>query len=368
MGTNMAREYEIEINGQPTRYSTKMRKFKMYFAEPDRQPDARTGILLLIAGYGGHAGSKVYQKMRRQFADDYNLMTLQCDYLGYQYMQNDHHLEVTEDMLRHVLTPREFHALRRDYAANRGVMSGKVFSGEITLGEAAEDFNEMGLWQAMDNLMAVKLLIDIMRENGLGYCRDRVYIYGQSHGAYLAYLCNFLAPEMFTGIIENSAYLFPYFWQHDREVTKEGELFTLQKVYHYWLADREIDRESYDLRCLYDGFDNQAEIIVYHGEDDEMIPLKEKEEFLAGIKNVSLHVVTQAQVDGIHFRSSGHSLGADFLIVFRETIGELETAIRRRRSGTELSDGFSNVSFQTERYRYEVRWGSGVPVLSVVDV
>lgn len=375
----MANEYEIEINGQPTRYSTKMRKFKMYFAEPEGRHDAYTGILLLIAGYGGNAGSKVYQKMRRQFADDYNLVTLQCDYLGYQYMQNNHHLEMTEDMLRHVLTPREFHALRRDYAANRGVMSGKVFSGEITLGETAEDFNEMGLWQAMDNLMAVKLLIDIMKENGLDYCPDRVYIYGQSHGAYLAYLCNFLAPGLFAGIIENSAYLFPYFWQHDREVTKEGELFTLHKVYHYWLADREIDRESYDLRYLYNSFENEAQIIVYHGEDDEMIPLQEKQEFLAEIKNVSLHVVTKEMVDGIKFCSTGHSLGADFLLIFEEAVGELETAIRRGNRGKELLEGSGrgregidgeitgrichDISFQTERCRYEVRWGSGIPVL-----
>lgn len=360
----MANEYEIEINGQPTRYSTKTRKFKMYFAEPEKQADSRTGVLLLIAGYGGHAGSRVYQKMRRSFADDYNLVTLQCDYLGCQHMQNDHHLAVTETMLREVLKPREFHALRRNYSENRGLLEGKIFSGVIPLEETEDDFNEMGLWQAMDHLMAVKILMDIMQENGICCCRDRVYIYGQSHGAYLAYLCNFLAPGLFTGIIENSAYLFPYFLQHDREVTKEGESFTLQKIYHYWIADQEIDRESYDLRFLYDGFENEAQIIVYHGEDDEMIPLQEKQEFLAKIKNVSLHVVTKAMVDGIKFRSSGHSLGADFLIIFGEAIGELETAIRRGHSGRICRD----VSFQTERYRYEVRWDSGIPVLSVVDV
>lgn len=101
----MAKEYEIEIKGQPTRYSSRERQFKMYFAEPEEGADESTGIFLFIAGYGGHAMSNVYQKMRRTLADQYNCITLQCDYLGYRHMQNDHHLPVTEEMLRRVFSP-----------------------------------------------------------------------------------------------------------------------------------------------------------------------------------------------------------------------------------------------------------------------
>ena len=79
--------------------------------------------------------------------------------------------------------------------------------------------------------MALHILQDILKENGLDYCRDRVYIYGQSHGAYLAYLCNRLAPDLFCGIIDNSAYLFPYYLEHDRQVTKIGEIFFLCRRY-----------------------------------------------------------------------------------------------------------------------------------------
>ena len=87
----MAKEYEVQINGQPTWYSDQVRRFKMYFAEPENQVNRDTGILLLIAGYGGNANSHVYQKMRRKFADMYNFVTLQCDYLGWQFMQDDQH-------------------------------------------------------------------------------------------------------------------------------------------------------------------------------------------------------------------------------------------------------------------------------------
>lgn len=356
----MAQEYELEINGQPTRYSDASRRMKMYFAEPEQGAGDHTGILLLIAGYGGHARSNVYQKMRKTFADQYDLIVVQCDYLGYRYMQNDQHLTVTEDMLRQVLTPEEISILAKDYANHQDLLAGKTLSGYISLQEHADDYNEMGLIQAMDNLMAVSVLQDIIRENGIRPCRDRVYIYGQSHGAYLAYLCNYLAPGLFTGIIDNSAYLFPYFMEHDREVTCVGELFSLQKIYHYCLADQQVDRESYDLRSLYADFTNHARIVVYHGADDEMIPLQEKEEFLKQIDHVILHVITDREVDGIVFRSTGHSLEADLLKIFAMALGELE---RMPIPVKEDSESRVNKTFQTKQCRYEMRWETGVPVL-----
>lgn len=360
----MAREYELTILGQPTRYSTKERKFKMYFAEPTEGTDAFTGIFLFIAGYGGHAMSSVYQKMRRTLADQYNCITLQCDYLGYQYMQNDHHLPVTETMLRGALSPREYRMLESNYEENKDLLIGKVLSDYISLQETADDFNEMGLWQAMDNLMAVKVLLDVLLENGIHVCRYRMFIFGQSHGAYLAYLCNFLAPGLFTGIIENSAYLFPYFLNQDREVTKVGSVLTLRKIYHYLIADQDIDADSYDLRKLYQSFQNQSRIISYHGAEDAMIPILEKKEFLSQIQGVSLHIVAEEDIDGKMFRSAGHSLEADFFLVVEEAMQELETMLVCSYA---ISDVPANVFFQTKKYRYGVHWETGIPILDYTD-
>ena len=356
----MAKEYELEIQGQPSRYSSQERHFKMYFAEPEEGADASTGIFLFIAGYGGHAMSNVYQKMRRELADQYNCITLQCDYLGCWHMQNDHHLTVTEKMLRQVLSPREYRMLTRDYEANKDLLEGKILSDYISLQETAEDFNEMGLWQAMDNLMALQVLLDIVQENGISICRDRIYVFGQSHGAYLAYLCNFLAPNLFTGIIENSAYLFPYFLRHDREVIKVGSVLTLRKIYHYLIADQDIDADSYDLSKLYQGFQNQSRIISYHGAADEMIPLQEKQKFLNQIQGVSLHIVTEKEVDGKKFGSAGHSLEANFFLVIEEAMQELEEMPLCFRESNEFP---ANIFFQTKKYRYEVHWETGIPLL-----
>lgn len=358
----MAKEYEIEINGQPVWNSSQVRSFKMYFAEPEQQVNHETGILLLIAGYGGNAHSHVYQKMRRQFSDQYNFITLQCDYLGWQFMQDDQHLTLTEQVLRTGLKPREFRALEKDFDGNQELLQGKVFSGLIDLGETVDDYNEMGMCQAMDYLMALQVLQDILKENSLFYRRDRVYIYGQSHGAYLAYLCNRLAPGVFRGIVDNSAYLLPYYLDHDRQVTKVGEVFSLQKVYHYMAADQEMDRQSYDLRYLYCDFTNQARIICYHGINDEMIPLKEKKLFLDSLGNTSLHVITEQEVDGEIFQSTGHSLGADMLKVFDMAIKELEE-IEKEEQMKEIEEVSSEVRIMTKHYVYWIDRTQGIPIL-----
>jgi hypothetical protein len=354
----MAKQYRMEITGQPTRYGKKWRKFSMYFSEPEQGIGKHTGILLLIAGYGGCAMSHVYQKMRDVFADQYDLLTLQCDYLGYEFMQNNHHLAITRDMLHQVLSPGQVRSLEKDYEKNKFLLSGKVMSGEIFLGETEDNFNEMGIWQAMDHLVALKILFEVVKENHAAICRERVYIYGQSHGGYLAYLCNLLSPGLFSGIIDNSAYLFPYFMFHDRSVTKVGELITLEKRYHYFVSELSVDIQSYDLSWLYRFFTNRAKIIVYHGADDEMIPIEEKKAFLENLPFVSLHIVSEA--DGVMFRSTGHSLGADFFRMFDDAIQELET-------GKEYADAshqeYVTSSFFTEQYLYEVREDSGIPIL-----
>lgn len=39
-----------------------------------------TGMLVLIPGYGGNIDSHVFRKMREVFAEQYNFITVQCDY------------------------------------------------------------------------------------------------------------------------------------------------------------------------------------------------------------------------------------------------------------------------------------------------
>ena len=63
----MAKGYEFEMYGQPSYLEPKERKLKVYFTEPDSGINKDTGILLLVAGFGGNANSNVYKKMRSNF-------------------------------------------------------------------------------------------------------------------------------------------------------------------------------------------------------------------------------------------------------------------------------------------------------------
>lgn len=360
----MAREYELEIVGQATRYSQKARNMRIYFAEPENGAGSETGILLLIAGYGGQAQSHVYQKMRREFADKYNFVTLQCDYLGYSFMQDGQHMPVTEDVLKTALTDEEIQLLLEDYQANKELLRGKTLTGYVALDETTENYNEMGPWQAMDNLMAVKVLLDVLQENAIHIKKDKIYIYGQSHGAYLAYLCNFLVPGLFDAIIDNSAYLCPFYMFQDREVLKEGEQLTIRKLYHYLICDMQNDRGCYDLEYLYKEFDNRAMIVAYHGADDTMIPLLQKKQFLEGLDGSFLHEVTREQVDGEVFCNTSHGLGADFLKLFERALHEIEDR-KRSIADKDLQNVLMNRLFSTDAYVYEVKWDTGIPLLYV---
>ncbi|MEG2337704.1 MAG: DUF2920 family protein, partial [Clostridium sp.] len=93
----MAKSYEVEIDAHSSIYKKDYlennyteRKLKVYFSTPDHEVNEQTGILLLIPGFGANANSNVYKKMRKEFADKYNLVTIQCDYFGWEFMQSDY--------------------------------------------------------------------------------------------------------------------------------------------------------------------------------------------------------------------------------------------------------------------------------------
>ncbi len=63
----MAKEHSFEMYGHPSIYNPKTRKLKIYFSEPYNGINDSTGILLLIAGFGGNANSNVYKKNENIF-------------------------------------------------------------------------------------------------------------------------------------------------------------------------------------------------------------------------------------------------------------------------------------------------------------
>lgn len=353
----MAKEYDIEVYSQKSLYNPKERTLKIYFDEPDTGVNTQTGILMLISGYGGNANSNVYKKMRSIFADQYNFVTVQCDYFGYEYMQSDFP-ELSETILRQNLTNEEIQALVQDASQCNKMLQGKVLKIKADIQESTSNFNDMGPVQAMDHLIAMKVIDDILKQNGLVYNKNRIIAYGVSHGAYIAYMCNAFMPEVFTTIIDNSSYLYPLYIEGCyRTVTKTNGIFEQQVYYDYLIKHMVFDKEIYKLLNLYGQFDNQAHIIAFHGEQDHMTTVYDKLRFIDGVLNAECKIITDQDIDHQMFKNTGHGLGADFLKLFTYTMSHYEI------EGKHIGMQFYDRVILTENYRYIIENETGVPLL-----
>lgn len=358
----MAQNYEIEIQAQASIYGSKDRTIKVYFSEPQKGADKDTGLLLILAGYGGSATSNIYTKMRQQFADEYNLFTVQCDYFGYEFMQNIPADEITDEMIKETLSNAELDLLRREYDKYVHILNGKIFFQHIKLNESSDDFNDMGLMQMIDNLRALKVVIDIVMENGYTISPDRVYAYGFSHGAYLAYLCNAFCNNLFTGIIDNSSYLIPYYLNHSRDTAIVKDGIRIDQIYTYNANKYIQDEEILNLRYLYRQFKNDARIICFAGDGDFMTSLDDKKAFLSTVDNSTVDVITQKRVDMRCFKSNAHGLEADFIELFKyayDKYFDQSPKKEKKRRFIEYKDTF----FDSSSFHYEVKWEEGIPIL-----
>lgn len=363
----MENVYNIEIQAQPSIYAPQERTLRICFSEPDAGVDKDTGLLLLIAGYGENISSPEYDKMREWCSNSCNLITVQCNYFGCEYMQNNIAPDITMEELQDSLSSAEFELLQRDYDRYFHILKGKTFHQKVELDETPELFNEMGLMQAIDNLRAVKVVMDIVKDNGYKLNEQRIYAYGCSQGAYLSYLCNALWPGLFTGIVDNSGFLSPYYLEHGHQQYVRDEDILIRQERIYRALEFVEDREIYSLPHLYKQFKNQADIICFAGEKDEMVSLEEKKEFISNVENAKVETITKFRIDMVLVKTTTHGLGADFVGLFRYAYGRYllpkEAEQKKKRKKEERQIRFEDVSYDTKMFRYEVKWEEGIPML-----
>ncbi len=302
----MSTEYELVTMGHPSIYDPVVRELKVYVSIPEKV-GKDTGILLLIAGFGANTQSNVYKKMRRVFSDEYDLITIQCDYFGYEYMQSD------------------------------------------VKKETPSDFCDLGVVQAMDNLIAVKCVKDWLLENGYEFDHKKVIAYGHSHGAYIALLMNSLMPNVLSCVIDNSAWVFPVYMDKDRSVNNQR--------FHYIISELVMDEEIYDLKRRYATFDNTAGIVSFFGLSDNLVSINDKVSFISQVKNASIEIINGARIDRKVFFSTDHGLNADFLEMFRYVMKRYNTSSEKECLT------FTESAFETSKCTYEICMEEGVPIL-----
>lgn len=313
----LSKEYEFAIAGHPNIYTGASRDLKIYFSEPENGVNEDTGLILFIPGYGGSSQSNVYKKMRREFADKYNLVTVQCDYFGSEFMQNEE------------------------------------------LRETPDNFNDQTLMQAIDNITAVLTVAAVIEDNELTFNAKKIILYGHSHGAYLSHLCNVYAPKLFSILIDNSAYMYPNYLYLDRvrRFTLTNTLSGAQRqvIINYTMSKHYVkDRELVDLQQLYKKFDNGCHILTYQGSADHMIVPAEKRAFCEAISHCDYKEIHENDVDGEVFKSTKHG-DTDFLNLF-----EYSMKNKTFEKGNIIQT--PNVEIKTKKGQYTFDYSKTIPI------
>jgi len=313
----MAKSHELNIPAHYNIYNgSNSRNLNIYFSEPENGVNSETGILLLIPGFGGNSQSNVYKKMRSLFADQHNLIVVQCDYFGSEFMQSTNRFNFDFEKYKALFSANLGIKLKNDASAEKLLEELAKYECVVNateiLDESVDNFNDMGFMQALDLLTAVYAVKAVLSDNQLVYNENKIIAYGHSHGAYLSLLCNRIAPNEFTLIIDNSAWIKPVYLESARCLWQKYGKMTMQIEFDYFAQRYHYDKEILDLSVLYKNFDNQAKITAFHGIDDNLVSYSLKREFYKGIKNTEFNLVDEGMVDNKLFFSSSHGLNADF--------------------------------------------------------
>ena len=313
----MATEILNSAASQPSLYDPVNRNINYIFDIPSGGVNKDTGIMLLICGYGASPQSNVFKKMRGMFADKYNLITVQCEYFGLEYMWNPKDIP---DYLLHNLMSREELSLLSATEYNNIFLDrirDKTFHRIVRQEESLAALNDMGPVQAMDNLISLYYVDRFLHDNGIEYDKNKVIALGNSHGAYLAELCNSYMPGVFSVIIDIGGYIIPNYLSKDckREIksTLPDYNTVVVTLFDDLIKHIVTDTEIYDLKALYTTECSRSRIIAFHGEKDFLTPVADKRDYIQQSDDWEFNLIADKDVDGELFKNADHSLGANFI-------------------------------------------------------
>ena len=241
----------IYIEQPEENYRTREIRTEMVF--PDCVNE-NTGMLVLIPGYGGNIDSHVFRKMREVFAEQYNLITVQCDYFGNKFMD--------------AKQPEEMKLI----ATMENIVNAEIYY-KVEDFETVEEFNDMGIMQAIDIVSSTICAIYEIIRKGYVFNTNKIILFGTSHGAYLAHLANIICPTLYTGLIDVSSYIKPYYMKQARNLTLQAERIKWTNIYRYLIMkdkSYQYNEKLYDLSFLYQSIENRCKIIALQGTEDWM--------------------------------------------------------------------------------------------------
>lgn len=365
----MAKDLVLNIEAQKSIYTEKEgknnRTIDVYYSIPENGVNEDTGVMLYIFGFRGNPTTKVGKKLRNYAADKYNLITIQCNYFGAEYMQKSKNLRLLEEHMNN-FSKEELIKIYKDGIFNYNnfieVCSNYNLTTQIreNLNETIENFNEMGLMQAMDNLNALISVMELFKKTGQNLNYKKIILFGNSHGAYLCHLCNILSGGLVNLIIDNSGWMYPtHIGKDKRLLSIDSTNKKIKVIFDYKARDYIEDFEILNLNNLYSQITNKADIVCYNGNKDHLVNINEKKNFIESLPNSKFYEINDKNIDGVIFKNNKHGLGANFLELFNKVMNEYEFKFEKDNNYPIMD----NVYFSSDKYHYIVDYREDIPRL-----
>ncbi|VDH00933.1 Protein of uncharacterised function (DUF2920) [Lysinibacillus sphaericus] len=229
---------------------------------------------------------------------------------------------------------------------------------KASLQETHNFFNDMGFMQAIDLITCLEVVMLILQDNDLDFNKQKIIGYGHSHGAYLLHLVNRLTPHLLTNIIDNSSWIEPVYLSESRNLFNTFNKMTLQIEFDYLAKTLISDKTALSLDTLYGDFDNQTNIVMFQGTNDNLVDHVRKQRIMSSVKRTQIIIIDERSVDGIIFRSNRHGLDADFLNLFDYAYNNFVQDIHNNEKVQKNNVTLSNTEI-------EIDYSQGLPIFSL---
>lgn len=248
-----------------------------------------------------------------------------------------------------------------------------------------KDHQDFGVIQSIDVLTAIKHIKDNPNYTKLNW--SKLSIVGTSHGAYVASMCDKLAPNTFNTIVNNAG------WLYHQDIalfpdTNIIHIFAGQLRYNatednYWSKDTAsknyFSKNHAQIRALNDNNHIKKQLeqtlnkktkqyIFSHTLNDEIIPIKQKDLYIDNLKKIYnyityLRVDDETKLDGRTFKNLEHGASAslkgltiDFIINsdFKEIIEKNDFDLK------------SIITYECVEDKYIINFSTTYPKISLI--
>ncbi len=390
-------EMHYRIPAHPTEFADYKdeREIDIYVTEPREGINDNTGIMLIIHGAGAYAESAYFEKLRKDWANRYNVITLGVNYLGTKE-RIDTKLSFPDDSIQKLFqklttSQREEFLAKNEHSIDDLIVHfpNQDFLNEIfvynDIKRSIKDYCDYGFIQAIDCLYAVYYVLSLCSYYGIKINKNRIFAYGSSLGGYLAQMCLRFAPSTFRLIADNSGFvnippkeIFPVDMGATAKcVMKNGMIVSLiwSQLYsqnpneRFYFSPDMFQIRSLDYSSSLDSFGKlcKSQIFMFHGRDDLIVNADGKNDLHKkylehGIES-SFFCFSEKDVDNKVIKNSGHAMGADIKKLFEKYCDEYcieEAADNDFAKQTDFDKG-SVIKYNTENGYFIIDYSAGVP-------